>query len=417
MSPDQSSTRILTLDVVRGFAVMGILAANIIGFAMPQEFYLNPAAMGTPSSSDLNAWLFSFLFVDGKMRGLFSLLFGASMLLVIERAEAANEASARVHFARMRWLLVLGLAHFYLIWFGDILALYAIAGMIAWFFHEQPPRALLRYAILLLLVQLLLFTALALHAHSASAAAAAPGASSAAIESWRQISDGFEIAGPRELGEIHALYRGDYGDILAYQFDAAALDPLVIALSYGFDTLAYMLLGMAALKTGFLSGAWSRHDYLRIATGGLALGLPASALLAWAVISDHFSAEAILGYSLAAATLVQALLVLAYAALAILIARLNHPAIIRIAAAGRTALSNYLGTSILMVTLFYGYGFGLFGTMGRAELWLVVLPTWALMLLWSKPWLDRFRYGPFEWLWRSLARGRRQPMRKEVVAA
>jgi uncharacterized protein len=88
----------------------------------------------------------------------------------------------------------------------------------------------------------------------------------------------------------------------------------------------------------------------------------------------------------------------------------------RVAAAGRAAFTNYLGTSILMTTLFYGYGLGLFGTMGRAELWLVVFAMWALMLLWSKPWLDRMRYGPFEWLWRSLARGKLQPMRRPLPA-
>ncbi|MDQ4086972.1 MAG: DUF418 domain-containing protein, partial [Pseudomonadota bacterium] len=88
----------------------------------------------------------------------------------------------------------------------------------------------------------------------------------------------------------------------------------------------------------------------------------------------------------------------------------------RIGAAGRAAFTNYLGTSILMTTLFYGYGLGLFGSMSRVELWLVVLPTWALMLLWSKPWLDRFRYGPLEWLWRSLARGRLEPIRRALPA-
>jgi uncharacterized protein len=89
----------------------------------------------------------------------------------------------------------------------------------------------------------------------------------------------------------------------------------------------------------------------------------------------------------------------------------------RIAAAGRAAFTNYLGSSILMTSLFYGYGAGLFGELSRAQLWLAVLPMWALMLLWSKPWLDRYRYGPFEWLWRSLARGAFQPMRRESAPA
>ena len=84
----------------------------------------------------------------------------------------------------------------------------------------------------------------------------------------------------------------------------------------------------------------------------------------------------------------------------------------RVAAAGRMAFSNYLGTSIAMTTIFYGYGLGLFGDVGRWALYLVCIGMWAVMLLWSKPWLDRFRYGPLEWLWRSLARGKLQPMRQ-----
>src|SRR5215210_8736929 len=110
-----SANRILTLDIVRGFAVMGILAMNIVAFAMPPQAYINPLAYGTESQADLGSWLFSFIFIDGKMRGLFSFLFGASTLLVIERARAGGESPAKVHYARMFWLLVFGLLHFYFI--------------------------------------------------------------------------------------------------------------------------------------------------------------------------------------------------------------------------------------------------------------------------------------------------------------
>jgi uncharacterized protein len=110
-------------------------------------------------------------------------------------------------------------------------------------------------------------------------------------------------------------------------------------------------------------------------------------------------------------------MVLAYAALIILLTRGGGRLVERIAAAGRAAFTNYLGTSILMTTLFYGYGLGLYGSMSRIELWLVVLAMWALMLLWSKPWLERFQYGPFEWLWRSLSRLELQPMRRRPAVA
>jgi uncharacterized protein len=109
-------------------------------------------------------------------------------------------------------------------------------------------------------------------------------------------------------------------------------------------------------------------------------------------------------------------MVLATAALIILLTRRGGALVERIAAAGRTAFTNYLGTSILMTTLFYGYGGGFYGSLSRAELWIPVLAIWALMLLWSKHWLDRFDYGPLEWLWRSLSRGSLQPMRKAAAA-
>ena len=150
--------RIATLDIVRGVAVMGILAMNIVAFAMPFQAYMNPLAYGWETGADFVSWVVSFIFVDGKMRGLFSFLFGASMLLVIERAEAkGGQDAASIHYRRMFWLLVFGLIHLYLIWFGDILVGYALVGMIAWFFRNKEPAALIRWGIGLVTVQLMIF--------------------------------------------------------------------------------------------------------------------------------------------------------------------------------------------------------------------------------------------------------------------
>jgi uncharacterized protein len=151
--------RIATLDIVRGVAVMGILAMNIVGFAMPDAAYLNPIAYGARDPADIASWVFSFIFIDGKMRGLFSFLFGASLLLVVERAEAAGESGAAVHYRRMIWLYFFGLIHFYLIWWGDILSLYAPIGMIAFLFRRVPVRWLLVIACFLILFQTAFFSA------------------------------------------------------------------------------------------------------------------------------------------------------------------------------------------------------------------------------------------------------------------
>jgi uncharacterized protein len=178
------------------------------------------------------------------------------------------------------------------------------------------------------------------------------------------------------------------------------------------ETLAYMLFGMAALKSGFFRGEWDMARYRKIALTGFAIALPAYAILAFFLIRSDFAFATFVPLGMAATTLFRPVMVVAIAALVILLTRNGGALVARIAAAGRAAFTNYLGTSILMTTFFYGYGLGFYGSMSRIELWLVVIVMWALMLLWSKPWLDRFNYGPFEWLWRSLARFRPQKMRK-----
>ncbi|MBA3838212.1 MAG: hypothetical protein C0499_11210, partial [Zymomonas sp.] len=141
------SDRIATLDIVRGVAVMGILTMNIVAFGMPEAAYFNPRAYGGDAGIDLIAYLVNFVLFDGKMRGLFSFLFGASALLVIERAEAQGLSAARVHYARMGWLLVFGLLHLYLFWWGDILNHYALIGMILFRFRAWGITALVKLAI------------------------------------------------------------------------------------------------------------------------------------------------------------------------------------------------------------------------------------------------------------------------------
>lgn len=407
----EAPPRIATLDIVRGVAVMGILAMNIVAFALPPEAYMNPAAYGTETRADFVSWLGSFIFIDGKMRGLFSFLFGAGVLLVIQRADANGEPSRAIHYRRMGWLLIFGLIHYYFIWYGDILTGYALIGMLAWFFRGKATRGLIKWAIGLLLVQFLLMALMAAGFFGASAAAAAPGATSETVRQWAEMQEGFGVPTARSLAETMALYRGGYSGIVAHQFTEGLWMPLVMLFLFGAETLGYMLLGMAALRSGFFKGEWSDAAYRGTALAGFGIGVPAYALFAWVLVRDGYSVPMIVAVVMAGTVLFRPAMIVATAALIILLTRRRGSLTERVAAAGRAAFTNYLGTSIVMTTLFYGYGFGLFGALGRAELWLVVVAMWAVMLLWSKPWLERYRYGPFEWLWRTLARGRAQPMR------
>jgi len=408
--------RIATLDIVRGVAVMGILAMNIVAFAMPPAAYLNPMAYGTESGWDMASWAFSFVLVDGKMRGLFSFLFGASLLLVIEKAEAKGESPAAIHFRRMLWLLLFGYLHFYFIWYGDILTGYATIGMIAWFFRNREPHKLVVWGIVFVLLEFALFSGLAASAHALAAAVAAPHPDPSAVEGLRSMSEDIAVPTAAELGEQIRLILGSWWGVAHSQLTEHATDPLFMLALFGWETLGYMLFGMAALKSGFLTGAWDDSRYRKVALIGFGIAIPAYAALALLVWSDGFTVPGIFTFSFAGTVLLRPVAVAAIAALIILLTRRGGRLTRRIAAAGRAAFTNYLGTSILMTGLFYGWGGGLFGRLSRIELWLVVVAMWALMLLWSKLWLERFHYGPFEWLWRTLARWRWQKMRRPAVA-
>ncbi|HYD38855.1 MAG TPA: DUF418 domain-containing protein [Allosphingosinicella sp.] len=408
--------RIATLDIVRGVAVMGILAMNIVAFAMIPAAYVNPNAWGTESGWDLASWAFSFIFVDGKMRGLFSFLFGASLLLVIRKAEAKGESPASIHFRRMLWLLLFGWLHFLFIWYGDILTGYASIGLLAWFFRDMTPRRLIVWGIVFVLLELAMMGSFAALTHSLAATlAASPGNAEAAAQ-LAEMGRGLAVPSAAETAREMGTFLGPWTGVVRNQFGEHLGDPLFMLFVFGWETLGYMLLGMAGLKSAFLTGAWDDALYRRIAVIGFAVALPFYAVLAWLLVEDGFTVPGIFTYAFAGTVLIRPVAVVAIAALVILLTRGGGRLTQRIAAAGRAAFTNYLGTSILMTALFYGWGAGLFGRFSRIELWLVVFAMWALMLAWSKPWLERFQYGPFEWLWRTLARWHWQPLRKPAPA-
>ena len=412
----ESGQRIATLDIVRGVAVMGILAMNIVAFAMPMSAYMNPLAYGTEGSIDFASYAFSFVLIDGKMRGLFSYLFGASMLLVIDRAVAKGESAASVHYRRMIVLLLFGALHFYFIWFGDILFGYAVIGMVAFLFRNKSPRMLIGIGVALILLQFLMFAGMAANAKELSQAVTQPGASAETLQSWREMTEWVRIPTPAELQEQMGLILGPWSGVVQNQLTKHTFEPLIFSIMFGPETLGYMLFGMAALKSGYLTGQWTDAEYRRAAIRGYTITVPFYLLLLWLIFRDNFTEPALFAYGMASTILLRPFMIAALAALIILLTRKGGWLTQRIAAAGRAAFTNYLGTSILMTATFYGWGLGLFGELSRAQLWLVVIAMWALMLAWSKPWLERYQYGPFEWLWRSMARGELQPMKKGALA-
>ena len=375
---------------------MGILLANLPAFGLPDSAYFSPLPWGGTDLDDRVAWGLNFVLVEGKMRGLFSFLFGASMLLVVQRAAAEGDDPWRVHGSRMAWLFLFGMAHLFLIWAGDILHHYALVGCVAYLFRSKGVRALLWWGAGLVAVQCLLAASVGMTAYAASGAG---------------LAEGFGRPSPDRLTAEIAVLRGGFLDGIAHRLDRDGGNPVALLLFGGAETLGYMLWGMAGLKSGMLTGAWDRRHYLRWAALSLPVGWAAYAAIGWWVASSGFDWRRVVLASLTLSTPIRPLLIVGYACAIVLFARPGGWLVGRIAAAGRAAFTNYLGTSLFMTAVFNGWGLGLFGRIGRADMYWLVPIAWALMLLWSKPWLDRYRYGPLEWAWRSLSRLEPQPMR------
>jgi uncharacterized protein len=399
------SFRIDGLDFVRGCAVMGILLANILSFGLPSAALFNPFTIGTENAVDLGAWLFTFLFVEGKMRAIFAMLLGASILLVMESAEMKGRDGLRAHRVRMLWLVPIGLAHYLLLWSGDILLQLALCGLIATFFVRLETLGLIKVALGLLLLQWIIDIAAVTPAFWLRSAALEPGAGAEAVAQWRTYADLLGIGNSAAVVAEIARYTGSYANIFMARLGDAPMDAVRQVIYAWPECLAFIALGMAMLKGGFLAGQWQPAQYRATWRRALVVGLvPMLALAAWVLLSaDPLAAQAAsFGWSV----LLRLPLAVAIIALFMGLAAQypEAPPVRAIRSVGRMALTNYVLTSLLMTLLFYGYGAGLFGAFSRSVLVLIVLGTWVLIILWSVLWRHMMGQGPMERLWRTLAR-------------
>jgi len=403
-----SAGRIDTLDAIRGVAVLGILVMNIVDMAMPGFAYYDPYYYGGADGVNFASWAVSYVLVDGKMRGLFTMMFGASMVLIAERAAQSDESPARVHYSRMFWLFVFGMIHVWFIWYGDILVLYAAAGAIAFIAWRWSVRTLFATGIVLLLVKLALAAWTFIPLYELKQAASAPDATVSVQQQWQATEKAWSFPPP----ESQFGFRGSYVEAFRTRapttiYILTQSHPLSLT-----DTLALIAFGMALFRLGFFSGAWSKTTYRRIALWGFAICVPLYIPLILWNEADRFSPITLSMTEALQLSLLRPWLVLSHASLVVLFMQSNAARWLaeRLIAVGRTAFSNYIATSIIVTLIFNGYGLGWYGYLERWQTYLIVPLVWALLLLWSKPWLEHFAYGPIEWLWRSLARGERQPM-------
>lgn len=410
-APVTGSQRISSLDFIRGIAVMGILAANIVAFGQPFAAYMYPASFLTehgPLSDQL--WIAQFVLIDGKMRGLFTLLFGAGMYLFMERAWARGATRWR-QARRLVFLLLFGVIHFFFIWRGDILTYYALTGLVALLFVKLAAKTQLKLGLALYLAGALFYAAALVPLHFV---ADTPIGERAELSEMRaSLAEQKELAIADDAIETRLISGGDYAGLVAHKLDAHAFEQVTNLALFAPETLPLMLLGMALYRLGLFSGGMDARRQRRWGWAGLAVGAALHLLIGLWAQGTGFGYYATLAAFVGMSPIPRLMMVLGLAALlAQWGAGTGGWLKERVAAAGRAAFSNYLGTSVVMLLVFHGWAGGLFGKLDRPGLYAVVLATCILMLAWSKPWLVRYRYGPLEWLWRCLTYGRWVPLRR-----
>ena len=410
-APVDTADRIVSLDFIRGIAVLGIVFANITAFAQPAVAYLWPPALGGGATrADETVWLFQFIFIDGKFRALFTLLFGAGLYLFMERAWARGNGRG-LQARRLLILLVFGLIHYFLIWFGDILTLYAVWGLVALGTMKWKVTTQLRVGIAILVLKAVAMTALmSMNYAAANVPAMADNMPAEARDQLAQVETETLAEARAEIG----VYQGSYSDILADRLSDWGQLVQELLLTGATETFCLILIGMALYRRGLFSGEFDERRLRRwgwiLLVSGLVLAA-AAGLWPWATGFGFFktilvfNGLGVIPHLLTAFGLLFLLVVWSPGAVQTGLGQ-------RFVAAGRMAFSNYLGTSLVMMPLFHGWGLGLYGELGRVELFGIVLGVWAIMLAWSKPWLERYRYGPLEWLWRCLTYGRRFAIRR-----
>jgi len=421
-----SDDRIGMLDTTRGIAVLGILLMNITGFGLPNS-YDDPTVWGGDSSADIAVWRVMTLLFEGTMRGLFTLLFGASALLFLERhaARTTDLRPADLYFRRTLWLIVFGLFNGYvLLWSGDVLFFYGIAGLVLFVFRNLPPRRLLVLATAFMILQTSIsvvewhdFHDTQQQAQAANARQAAGQALTgqdyealeayAVLESeWRPDRD--------DLEGMVANIRASYASAFAVLKTHTWFMETEFFFRHGIvECLGMMLLGMALLKLGVLAGANSTRTYVSMVVVGYAIGLTVNTLEIREIEGSGFAPE-MLVRSFVTYDLGRIPTTLAHLGVIGLLCRTPWlaGAARLFATVGQMALTNYLLQSLLGLFIFTGAGLAWYGQLSRFELYYVVVAIWIVQLAWSPIWLRHFRYGPAEWVWRSLTYWRMQPLRR-----
>ncbi|TRZ46246.1 DUF418 domain-containing protein [Robertkochia solimangrovi] len=436
-APVKDKDRIHVLDAIRGIALLGILLMNIYIGGNYYDLEFTQALIADTGSPNFITAVIITIFFEGKMRALFCMLFGAGLMLyLIQKKRPDNPKGIwKLYYSRMFWLLLFGFFNAYvLLFYYDILYFYAIAGMIVFLLRNMKPR----YKTMILPVIVLLgvvfhnlkygsdrATRLAyLEAMSAKEQGAELSEEqNESVAAWDKLYAEMDFSG-ENLKEDTEKMKGDFSSVASVTYKKSRegqFEYLPLALA---DQIPLMLLGMALLQWGFFTGRWKKKWYLYTLIVGYAIGFPMAIYEFYQRYFVWSSADAILNYIdnnpyvffFLSDQIQRIFLVMGHVSLIVLLHKAGAFTSLfrRFEAVGQMALTNYLMQSVMVTLFFFGYGLNFFNELQLYQLYFVVFAIWILQLIWSPIWLKYYKFGPCEWLWRTLTYRKRMPFKRYV---
>ncbi len=429
LGPVTVSERIGALDVLRGVALLGILLMNIAGFGLVFMAYGDPTVQGGSEGLNLLVWKINNLFFEGTMRALFSMLFGVGMVLMTSRmiSRGGGLEVADIYYRRTIWLLVFGVIHAYLIlWPGEILFSYGLYGLFLFPFRNAPAKKLL------IGVAVLVMAGVALQyyqytnnmdkhekyqlALTYEKEAEIPDEIQEGKEAWEGMMAEMKPEADRIHKNTESMHKG-YLDLVLF---LAPINRMVqTSFNYDYnpwDVLPMMLLGIALFRMQVITARLRRRDYLIMSILGYGIGVSINYYETQLLLNDNFS---VLAFMKSGLTYPFGRIATAFGHIGIVMLFCKSGLLVflrnALAAVGRMALTNYVMHSVICAFVFTGIGFSLFGELERYQLYYVVGGIWLFQLIVSPIWLKYYRFGPLEWLWRSLTYRKRQPFKRKII--
>lgn len=430
-APITESSRIKTIDMLRGIALLGILLMNIPGFSMPE--YSFEAFKNDPNS--INFWVYALITIvfEGKMRAMFSIIFGAGLLLFIANKGGIGKSLTPLFYRRMFWLVLFGLVHAHLLlWFGDILYLYGVCGMLLYLVRNVNPKYLIWAIPFVAIVDFTVGTlqyqdirekriAYTEAIKAQSEKKTLTSSQTKALVSWREVEKSM-IPNREDAKGNTAKMKSDYSTVASY-VRPMSFDYQTKYLPFEvWDVLALMVLGLVLYKWEFLNGTWSNENYWKVVKIGYGIGLPL-VIYSFYYGFKHFSTIEANLLNMEKTPIIWIRLIYPFQRILLSIAHLASLILIyksgvaqnlfrRLVAVGQMAFTNYIMHTIICTLFFFGYGLNYFGELEFYQIYFVVFAIWIFQLIMSPIWLKYFLFGPLEWLWRSLTYLKIQPFKR-----